>query len=1298
MSKPIRILYIDDSPFDRELVQDALEKENAGFELVITASHASFEAALAQGGFDIVLSDFNILGFDGLQVLEVVHAQDVNLPVIIVTGTGSEEIAVEALKRGASEYVIKTPAHIQRLPQTIHAVLGKKRLAEERKQAEEALRASEKMLHEAQIIAGLGSYSLDIATGLWTSSDVLDDIFGIDATYVRSVDGWAALIHPDDRQRMMDYFTIYVLGQRGRFDQEYRIIRHADKAERWVHGLGELEIDAQNHVLRLYGTIQDITARKRTEEALRKAEEKYRNIFENSVEAITQTTPEGRYITANPATARILGYDSLEELMSSINDLNTQFYVEPGRREEFKKLMEKQGSVVGFESEVYRKDGSRVWVSENMATVRDEHGILLYYEGTSEDITERKQAEAVLAYQSSLLENVSDAIISTDPDFTIRTWNYAAETLYGWKAAEVIGKLFPQVIPTEYPNNGRYQVLEEFRTNGFWKGEVIQKRRDGARLNILSAASFVHDSAGNPTGTVVVNRDITDYKRVEQALHKSEDELRALFASMQDAVLVIDRDGVYRNVAPTNPAFWYIPPQELLGKKLHEIFPAEQSAMFYRAIQQVLDTQQTMQIEYELTVGSQPVWYAASISPMDRESTLWVARDITERKQAEEAQHQRFVELEALHTISIALRTAQTQQDALPLLLDHTLAALNTDAGTIWLYDWETDELHVAVERGWFQRLNGFPIKPGEGIGGMVYSTGKPYLSREFLRDPQSRITTQGQAPPGWGGVCLPIRMGETTVGVIFISLPPPRQITPEQVKLLESLAEMAGVTLYRLRLLEEAQEQARRIQVIMDTTPMGILLLQADGRILLANPVAAADLSLLTSQDTNTHITHLGNRPLAELLNPPPTEGGWHTVQAGMRTFEITARPVSDTPAARLWVLVLNDVTQAREQQRYQQAQERLATVGQLAAGIAHDFNNIMGVIVLHVGMLHNASGLTERQQRQLDTINEQAKHAANLIRQILDFSRRSVLEKTALDLLPLVKEMVRLLERTLPESIRLELTYDRSEYIVNGDPTRLQQALMNLAFNARDAMPNGGQLTFTCTSFSLASGQTPPLPDMAAGDWFCLSVADTGTGITPQHLTHIFEPFFTTKEPGKGSGLGLAQVYGIIKQHGGAIDVQTQEGKGTTFVLYLPALAGPTLAMPAPRLGFTQGQGETILVVEDNEIMRTALVEMLEFLNYRVQEAANGHEALAILEEKLGAIDLVLSDLVMPEMGGQYLLQAMRARGLHLPFVVLSGHPLTNEMQPIQAQGLAGWLLKPPDMAELTALFAHILGQRAG
>ncbi|MBI3957601.1 MAG: response regulator, partial [Chloroflexi bacterium] len=172
---------------------------------------------------------------------------------------------------------------------------------------------------------------------------------------------------------------------------------------------------------------------------------------------------------------------------------------------------------------------------------------------------------------------------------------------------------------------------------------------------------------------------------------------------------------------------------------------------------------------------------------------------------------------------------------------------------------------------------------------------------------------------------------------------------------------------------------------------------------------------------------------------------------------------------------------------------------------------------------------------------------------------------------------------------------------------------------------------------------------------------------------------------------------VYGIVKQHDGAIAVQSQKGKGTTFTLYLPLLMASPLALPAPKADTTQGQDETILVVEDNQDMRIALADILKALNYRVLEAANGREALALLEQQTGEIDLVLSDLVMPEMGGEALIQAMRARGLTLPLVVLSGHPLTNEMQALQAQGLAGWLLKPPDVEELAALLARALGKKA-
>jgi two-component system, cell cycle sensor histidine kinase and response regulator CckA len=190
------------------------------------------------------------------------------------------------------------------------------------------------------------------------------------------------------------------------------------------------------------------------------------------------------------------------------------------------------------------------------------------------------------------------------------------------------------------------------------------------------------------------------------------------------------------------------------------------------------------------------------------------------------------------------------------------------------------------------------------------------------------------------------------------------------------------------------------------------------------------------------------------------------------------------------------------------------------------------------------------------------------------------------------------------------------------------------------------------------------------------------------------MFEPFFTTKEVGQGTGLGLSQVYGIVKQHAGHVDLSTQVGRGTTFTIHLPALqVQPSPAPVLDRQNSIRGQGETVLVVEDNAALREALADTLERLNYRVIQAANGREALAVLEQRADEIALVLSDLVMPEMGGQALFHAMQQRGLDLPVVMLSGHPMENELEVLQAQGLAGWMLKPLDEEQLAQLLARVL-----
>jgi CheY-like chemotaxis protein len=333
--------------------------------------------------------------------------------------------------------------------------------------------------------------------------------------------------------------------------------------------------------------------------------------------------------------------------------------------------------------------------------------------------------------------------------------------------------------------------------------------------------------------------------------------------------------------------------------------------------------------------------------------------------------------------------------------------------------------------------------------------------------------------------------------------------------------------------------------------------------------------------------------------------------------------------------------------------------------------------------------------------TINQQTEHAAKLIQQILDFSRRAVLERQPLNLVSLLKEHVRLLKRTLPESIEIELVYESDEYAapltVHADPTRMQQIVTNLAVNARNAMPDGGTLHIELERIEIKPGESSLLPEMEPGEWVRVTVSDTGTGIPPDVLPHIFEPFFTTKAP-LGSGLGLAQVHGIVGQHGGRIDVETQIDEGTTFIVYLPALpayppkpSGVSALEELPAL--PTGQGETILVVEDDATVRKALMESLELLNYRVLEAVNGQEALAVLKQHGDGIDLLLSDVVMPGMGGKALLHALRESALAIPVVLLTGHPLEKEMEKLRAQGMADWLPKPPELEKLAEVVARAL-----
>jgi two-component system, cell cycle sensor histidine kinase and response regulator CckA len=780
-------------------------------------------------------------------------------------------------------------------------------------------------------------------------------------------------------------------------------------------------------------------------------------------------------------------------------------------------------------------------------------------------------------------------------------------------------------------------------------------------------------------------------KRAVQTLRAERDFSAQILNAMGQGVTVVNADGHIQYANPTLAQMIGRPINALLGlSPIELVHPAS-----LETLQEAWALRETGQSNaYELRLlhaDGRELFALITGTPRYHDGkfngAVAVITDITGSKERER-------ELKIMAAISAAMRGAETRAELLPVVLDQVMLLLNVEGAALELLNQASGELLTELGRGIWAPLTGVPIPPGAGLSAQVLASGQPYLNNDARNDPRL------YRPDSFGNCCaaagVPLAAQGRIIGLLWVGSH--RLLIDSDLRLLQAIADIVANAIQRESLREAINEQAQQLQTILDTVPEGVLLLNEAGRILLANPVAAQTLGTLAQQDTRQRITHLAGRPLAE-FTAPAALGHWHELEVEQRFFQLMLRPLAqgneqtEEDNGRRWVLVFSDETALRERQRYQQAQERLAVVGQLAAGIAHDFNNIMGTVVLYTDLLDKIPELTERQRYQLNTIRTQANRAANLVQQILDFSRRSVSQRQPLDLLPLIKELLKLWERILPENIRLELGYDRRDYLVNADATQMQQVFMNLALNARDAMPNGGTLRLALTTLALAPGQPPPLPDLAPRDWVQITVTDSGTGIPPELLPHIFEPFFTTKGPGAGTGLGLSQVYGIVQQHKGAIGVQSRLGVKTIFSIYLPALAPTQVEQerPSPQV-MLRGSGETILLVEDDATLQEATAELLELLGYRVLQARHGEEALVLLARE--PVALVLSDLVMPQMGGATLSKRLQEMYPQTRLILMTGHAPQGEHAWL-LQGETTWLQKPFDANTLaTAVQAALVG----
>ena len=771
--------------------------------------------------------------------------------------------------------------------------------------------------------------------------------------------------------------------------------------------------------------------------------------------------------------------------------------------------------------------------------------------------------------------------------------------------------------------------------------------------------------------------------------------LESVLAAAPDAIVTLDAD---HNVLEWNPGaerlFGYSRSQAV-GRQLDPLICNDETlADAVELTRQVLNKQMIRPQEcVRFRQDGTPVHVIVAGSPIVIGDELIGAvaayTDISERIRAEDEAVRRATQQEALNAVIAGAAAATDVRQLLDDALEHTLKAFALERGLI-----ETLDHHLL--RRLPHGLQPSLARPVDSSAPRARIHALSDLATDRAAQELGEAATTLRASGVHAILSVPILAGDHTVGELAVADHRPRDWSSAEVALLEAVGRQLGSGIERLKLLERIRDHVAQVHRIVDTVPDGVLLLGPASHIILANPAARDYLAILTEVSVGDRLTHLGGRPLADLLAPPPPGQRGHEITlAGPSpaVFEVTARPIEAEAEGDGWVLVIHDVGEARKLQQQMQQHERLAAVGQLAAGIAHDFNNIMAVIVLYAQMALLSTTLHPKNRERLSTILDQARRATELIQQILDFSRRAVLERQPMVVNSFLKELVKMLDRTLPENILLKLDCDDCDFTVSADPTRMQQMIMNLALNSRDAMPAGGLLHIGLQQLSVATAAIPPLPEMTPGEWIRIQVTDSGNGIPPAILPRIFEPFFTTKAP-LGTGLGLSQVYGIARQHGGFVDVESpssalraltgQEG-GTTFTIFMPAVSSDPSWRPGQDLSsIPQGCGELILVVEDDATTREALIDSLELLNYRPIAAPNGREALRLCEQHAGDIALVLTDLVMPEMGGAALSAELDARYPGMRIIALTGHPL-DEGQGGQPPGVLDWLIKPVGLDDL-------------
>ncbi|MCU1284731.1 MAG: multi-sensor hybrid histidine kinase [Acidobacteriales bacterium] len=1018
------------------------------------------------------------------------------------------------------------------------------------------------------------------------------------------------------------------------------------------------------------GIGRDISERVKQQSELRASEERFRQLFERNMAGVFRCSLDGKFIACNESFAHIFGYDSPEELSGQSS---WKLSIDESSREEFLQELREAKQLTNIEAQLRRKDGSIIWVLENVALVPATESEPETYEGTLIDITERKHSEAQMKvseerYRQLFQRNLAGVYVSTVAG-ELLDCNESFAHIYGYESRQELLKR--PAINFYFDEGDRATFLKKLRTATVLTNvETRCKRKDGSALWVLENVALISGSNGSPDtiqGTLV---DITERKFAEKALLESESKFRAVSDTASSAIYIHNNERfLYVNRASEEISGYSS--EELLNMNPFDlVYVKDHELVRTRAMQRVTVGGTPQRYEYRIYRKNREVrWvdFSASTILFGGESAIiGTAFDITERKRVEQMQA-------ALFRIADRANAAEDLGEffaAVHAIISDLMHASNfyialydENSKTI-TYPYYVDENDPAPE-------GEFPV--GNGLTEYVMRVNRPVLIRpEMMEQLQAdhEVDLVGSMFVDWIGA--PLRTGNETFGVIVAqSYDEDVRYGESELEVLNFVSQHLAGAILRKRNEDALRNSESRYRSIVQSAVYGIYRSSMDDHFLEVNPAIVSMLGYGSNEELlalklskEVYVDPTERRRLIDQHSAnnrfDNVEVKWKRKDGKPITVRLSGHAITNASGEiEAFQMITEDVTERRALEEQLRQSQKMEAVGRLAGGVAHDFNNLLTVIKGYSELMLEELKDADPLRGEVEEIKKAADRAAGLTRQLLAFSRQQVLAPKVLDLNAVVGNMDKLLKRLLGEDIALYSVLESGLGRVKADPGQVEQVIMNLAVNARDAMPRGGKLTVETANIELDEAYAHEHMGAKPGSYVMLAVSDTGTGMTPQVRQRIFEPFFTTKELGKGTGLGLSTVYGIVKQSEGYIWVYSEIAVGTSFKVYLPRVDAPAEAAHVRTLARSAYRGtETVLLVEDEDGVRALVRQVLHKNGYTVLEARHGGEALLHCERHKGQIELLLTDVILEQMSGTELAARLATIRPDMKVLYISGY----------------------------------------